>query len=79
MIINGVHVNNQAVPYRGVISEINDTSIYIELTARLGVLVLPKRWLISENAPKVGDRVKLLMSYVEMEDNNYEKEETDVL
>ena len=79
MIIHGIHVNNQAVPYTGTITEINDSHIRIQLTARLGVLTLPIRWMISENTPKVGDKVKLLMSYVEMVDNDYEREETDTL
>lgn len=79
MLVHGIHVNNQAVPYTGVLTEINDTYFYVQLTARLGVLKLPIRWLISENPPKVGDEVKILMSYVEMADDNYEKEETDRL
>lgn len=79
MLIRGIHVNNEAVPYTGTITELNDTYFYVQITARMGVLKLPLRCLISENSPKVGDKVKFLMSYVEMQDDNYEKEETDQL
>jgi len=79
MLINGIHINNAAVPYTGVITALNDTEFTVQMTARLGILKLPRRWLICEHDPKVGDEVKLLMSYVEMKNNNYEKEETDQL
>lgn len=79
MLIHGIHVNNEAVPYTGTITEINDTYFYIQITARMGVMKLPLRCLISENNPKVGDSVRFLMSYVEMQNDHYEKEASDTL
>ena len=49
------------------------------ISSRLGVLKLPRRWLICEHNPKIGDEVKFLMSYIEMKDDKYEKEENDRL
>ena len=45
----------------------------------MGVLKLPLRCLISEHRPKIGDNVRFLMSYVEMQNDNYEKEASDNL
>lgn len=79
MLIHGIRVNNDAVPYTGTIRELNDTEIIIQIASRLGVLKLPRRWLICEHNPKIGDEVKFLMSYIEMKDDKYEKEENDRL
>ena len=79
MLIHGIRVNNDAVPYTGTIRELNDTEIIIQIASRLGVLKLPRRWLICEHDPEVGDEVKFLMSYIEMKDDKYEKEENDRL
>ncbi|WP_455010878.1 CBO2463/CBO2479 domain-containing protein [Mogibacterium timidum] len=79
MLIHGIHVNNEAVPHTGTITEINDTYFYVQITARMGVLKLPLRCLISEHRPKIGDNVRFLMSYVEMQNDNYEKEASDKL
>ena len=49
MLIHGIHVNNEAVPHTGTITEINDTYFYVQITARMGVLKLPLRCLISEH------------------------------
>jgi len=71
MIIKGIQVNNQAVPYTGVIKEINDTGVTIQITGRLGVMKLPWRQLISNERPKVGDEVKFTMSLIELKNDNY--------
>lgn len=79
MLIHGIRVNNAAVPYTGTIREIKDGEFIVQIHGRLGVLKLPNRWLITEKEPKVGDEVKFLMSYIEMQNDTYEKEDSDQL
>lgn len=79
MLIHGIKVNNTAVPYTGTIKEIKDGQFVVQITSRMGILKLPSRSLICEHEPKVGDKVKFLMSFVELADDNYEKEVTDQL
>lgn len=52
--------------FEGVISEVTDAGVTIELKGRLGTLVIPKRMLISEHNPQVGHEVGFLMSYPEV-------------
>lgn len=52
--------------YEGVISEVTDAGVTIELKGRLGTLEVPKRMLISEHEPQVGHEVGFLMSYPEV-------------
>lgn len=66
MQINGIHIENEAVPYLGTIKEINDTGVVIQIQGRLGVISLPWRQVLSDNTPKEGDRVKFKMSLIEM-------------
>lgn len=66
MKINGIEINNEAVPYLGTIKEINDTGVVIQIQGRLGVISLPWRQVISDETPKVGDHVKFRMSLIEM-------------
>ena len=40
--------------YEGVISEVTDAGVTIELKGRLGTLEIPKRMLICEHDPQVG-------------------------
>lgn len=79
MIIRGIRVKNEAVPYTGTISGLNDGESIVQLSARMGILKLPRKSLICEKEPQIGDEVKLLMSFVEMKKDQYEKEETDRL
>lgn len=79
MIIRGIRVKNEAVPYTGTISGLNDGEFIVQLSARMGILKLPRKSLICEKEPQIGDEVKLLMSFVEMTKDQYEKEETDRL
>ncbi|MFD1472626.1 CBO2463/CBO2479 domain-containing protein [Companilactobacillus mishanensis] len=52
--------------YEGVISEVTDAGVTIELKGRLGTLTVPKRMLICEHDPQVGHEVGFLMSYPEV-------------
>ena len=79
MIIRGIRVKNEAVPYTGTISGLNDGEFIVQLSARMGILKLPRKSLICEKEPQIGDEVKLLMSFVEMTKDQHEKEATDRL
>ncbi|MGM9661960.1 MAG: CBO2463/CBO2479 domain-containing protein [Oscillospiraceae bacterium] len=79
MLIRGIHVNNTAVPYTGVITAVSDGEFVVQISSRMGILKLPSRSLICEKQPKVGDKVKFLMSFIELVENDYEREESDTL
>lgn len=72
MIVNGVNIDNTAKVHTGIISEVDDIGVTIEVAARMGIIKMPMRGLICKNNPKVGDEVVFLMSLIEMKDDNYE-------
>ena len=43
MIIRGIRVKNEAVPYTGTISGLNDGEFIVQLSARMGSLKLPRK------------------------------------
>ena len=55
MIIRGIRVKNEAVPYTGTISGLNDGEFIVQLSARMGILKLPRKSLICEKEPQIGD------------------------
>lgn len=69
MQIKNITVNNDPILYTGTIKEITGTGVTIQITARLGVLKLPWRQVISNRQPEVGDKIKFKMSYIELEDD----------
>lgn len=69
MKIKNININNEAVLYTGTITEITDTGVTIQLTARLGVLKLPWRQIISNRHPEIGDKIKFKMSYIELQND----------
>ena len=52
--------------YEGVIVELHDGSVGIDLKGRLGHLRIPKRMIISDYDLKLGQEVGFLMSYPEV-------------
>ena len=75
MVISGIKVNNEATfSCTGAITNVNDTEVTIRMTSRMGILKVPLRLVISNNYPKEGDKVKFLMSLIEVKNDN-EKEE----
>ncbi|KXZ40289.1 hypothetical protein SAMN05661008_00157 [Alkalithermobacter thermoalcaliphilus JW-YL-7 = DSM 7308] len=50
----------------GVIVEINDGAVGIDLKGRIGYLKVPKRMLITDHELKLGQEVGFLMSYPEV-------------
>jgi hypothetical protein len=55
--------------YEGVITDITDMAITIEMDGRLGRLALARRMVITENQPKIGDKVGFMLSYPEVLNN----------
>jgi len=74
MMINGIKINNAAVPYCGKITEVNDTEVTIRIAGRMGILKLPLRAVISRNHPQVGEEVRFLMSLIEMKNDGFDEE-----
>ena len=54
--------------YEGIIVEVHDGSVAIDLKGRLGQLRIPKRMIISNYDLEVGQEVGFLMSYPEVFD-----------
>ena len=54
--------------FEGVITEVNDVSVKIDFKGRMGKMDIPRRLLITEYDPKVGEEVGWLMSYPEVLD-----------
>lgn len=72
MILNGINVDNKAVPFKGTITEVNDTEVIIRIAARMGVIKVPHRAVLSKEYPKTGDQVIFLMSLIEDGMEEYE-------
>lgn len=54
--------------FEGIIIELNDCAVTIDLEGRMGHLRVPRRLLICENEPVEGQKVGFLMSYPEVID-----------
>ena len=54
--------------YEGVIVEITEASVTIDLKGRLRQFKIPHRMLITEDKPKLGQEVGFLLSYPEVLD-----------
>ena len=52
--------------YEGVLVDVTDAGVTIDLKGRLGQLMIPKRMLISDHEPAVGQVVGFMMSYPEV-------------
>jgi len=52
--------------FEGVLVEVSGGGVVIDLSGRLGQLKIPLRMLICDEPPKVGQRVRFLMSYPEV-------------
>jgi len=54
--------------FEGVIVEVTEGSVTIDIAGRMGQLKIPLRMLISDHPPKTGQVVGFLMSYPEVLD-----------
>jgi hypothetical protein len=52
--------------YEGIIVEVTDGSVVIELKGRMGQMRLPKRMVISDDELKMGQEVGFLLTYPEV-------------
>lgn len=52
--------------YEGIIVEVTDASVTIDLKGRLGQLKIPLRMLISQHDVQIGQEVGFMMSYPEV-------------
>jgi len=52
--------------FKGVIVEVTDGSVTIDIAGRMGQLKIPLRMLICEHPPRKGQEVGFLMSYPEV-------------
>lgn len=62
---NKLKYGDKTLYIEGVIVEVNDGSIGINLKGRLGYLKIPLRMLISDNEVKVGQEIGFNMSFIE--------------
>lgn len=51
--------------YEGIITEVHDGSVAIDIKGRLGSIKIPKRMIISDYELKVGQIVAFNMSFIE--------------
>ncbi len=63
--------------YEGIIIELTDASVMIDLEGRLGQLRVPKRMVISDNNLLEGQKVGFLMTYPEVVDEEIDKDYLD--
>lgn len=52
--------------YRGIITEITELSVSIDLTGRMGMMRFPLRMLISDKKPEVGAEIAIYLGYPEV-------------
>ena len=57
---------DKIIEMQGVIVEVHDGSVAIDLKGRLGYLKIPMRMLITDYALKVGQEVGFKMSFIEV-------------
>lgn len=65
--------------YEGVIVEINDGGVTIDLKGRLGQFKMPKRMLITDYELKLGQEVGFVMSYPEVLGPEPNKKYADII
>lgn len=51
--------------YEGIITEVHDGSVALDIKGRLGSIKIPKRMIISDYELKVGQEVAFNMSFIE--------------
>lgn len=50
--------------YEGIIKEVHDGSIFVDIKGRLGSIKVPLRMVISDNKLEVGQNVAFKMSFI---------------
>lgn len=57
---------DKIIEMRGIVTEVHDGMVAMDLKGRLGTLRIPRRMLISDYEVKVGQEVGFKMSFVEV-------------
>ena len=65
--------------FEGVIAEVHDGAVTIDLKGRLGRLMIPNRMLISQTPPEIGQEVGFMMSYPEVLNPEPNEDYRDIL
>ncbi|MBU5678207.1 hypothetical protein KQI88_17495 [Alkaliphilus sp. MSJ-5] len=63
--MDNLKYGNRQIYMEGIIVEIQDGAVSIDLKGRLGFMKIPRRMLISNHDIKVGQEVGFMMSYPE--------------
>lgn len=50
----------------GRITETNDTAVKVDLEGRLGVITVPRRWVITDKKLEPGQKVEFYFSYMQV-------------
>ncbi|MBM7622533.1 CBO2463/CBO2479 domain-containing protein [Sporohalobacter salinus] len=64
---------NQTIKFKGIITEVTDGSVALDIDGRLGFIKVPKRMVISDKPLEIGQSVSLRMSYIEVKSENQEE------
>ena len=59
-------LNSTSRMFEGTLIEVSGGGAVIELNGRLGQLKIPLRMLISDESPRVGQKVRFMMTYPEV-------------
>lgn len=63
----------------GLVKEVEDNLIKVHLHGRLGVITVPKRMVITSGALEPGHEVEFYFSYIQVVENPYEYDSSDMV
>jgi hypothetical protein len=58
------HVELAPVLTRGTVTAVNDTCVTVGVAGRLGVIIVPLRWVFTDRPPAAGQTVEFYFSYM---------------
>lgn len=64
--MSDLHYGDKIIEMRGIVTEIHDGMVAMDLKGRLGTLRIPRRMLISDYEVKVGQETGFNMSFIEV-------------
>lgn len=50
----------------GKIVTVNDTAIKVDIQGRLGVITVPRRWVLTDEVLEIGQKVEFYFSYMQV-------------
>ena len=54
----------------GKVVSVNDTAIKVDIQGRLGVIAVPRRWVLTDKPLQPGLKVEFYFSYMQVTDEN---------